>query len=80
MNQLKKYATQTILMVMVANSCSTAQAIDLSGLANRINEQGAAICSRLSQSNAYKQCASYGNKLLEKAKKHIALARIFHEG
>ncbi len=70
MNQLKKYATQTILMVMVANSCSTAQAIDLSGLTNRIYKQGAAVCSRLSQSNAYKQCANHGDWLLGKAKKH----------
>ena len=66
MHTLRRQIAKAILVVMVANSCSTAQAIDFSELTNRIYKQGTEFCSRLKKSNAYKQCATYGKKLLTK--------------
>ncbi len=58
-------------IIISAFAVQTTQPIDLGWLTNSsIYKQGTELCSRLSQTDTYKQCAPYGSWLLEKAKEH----------
>ncbi len=61
-------------IIISAFAVGTTQPIDWGWLTNNsIYKQGSEFHSRLSQSDTYKKCATYGNLLLKKAKKHEAV-------
>ncbi len=59
------------ILILSGLTVQTTQPVDWSWLTNSsIYRQGNELCSRLSKSDTYQQCAPYGSWLFEKAKEH----------
>ena len=72
MFQTHKALLSTLIVSFI--TVQTTQPIDWGWLTNNsIYQQGTELCSRLSKTDAYKQCAPYGKPLLTKAKQYKGL-------